>query len=539
MGSADGSKARGLDDVAARAALARLARRESTPWLHAEIARRLIERLAPLRAEPTRIVEWWAGPGDGDALLRERYPRAERIAVEPEGAWTERRRATEHRPWWSIGGRAPATVWPDSADDVAIGRAQLVWANMVLPFVVDPPALMARWHTVLEVEGVVAFSCLGPDTLREMRALYASLGWPTPTPTFIDMHDLGDMLVGAGFADPVLDQETLTLRWKNAEALLAELRQLGGNTSPARFAGLRTAALAPTPARRTGRARRQRRQHRSQRRGRLRPRLQAITARRRRRPGGRLARRDARHGATAAFFALKPYAKILGFVGADSAFDGLRSPLAVAFNAAQPPIPGDDSQMSALSVQAFGGLPPSPASLRFGRADLGDGSVQWLLRRNCSMTPTQLLAFYLSLSAWSLAIAGAFWWRGATLVLPFAGVEILAVGAALWVYARHAADRERLTLEPGRLTVECTIGLRTDQAAFAPGWLRIEPEHGDRSLIELTGQGQRIAVGRFVRPEQRRALADELRAALGRCGAVRRHPDGAVSAATANPPTTN
>ena len=94
---------------------------------------------------------------------------------------------------------------------------------MVLPFVVDPPALMARWHAVLDVEGVAAFSCLGPDTLRELRALYASLGWPAPTPTFIDMHDLGDMLVGAGFADPVLDQETLTLRWKSAEALLAEL----------------------------------------------------------------------------------------------------------------------------------------------------------------------------------------------------------------------------------------------------------------------------------------------------------------------------
>ncbi len=194
--------------------------------------------------------------------------------------------------------------------------------------------------------------------------------------------------------------------------------------------------------------------------------------------------------------------------------------------------------MSALSVQAFGGLAPPPASLRFGRADAADGSVQWLLRRNCSMTPTQLIAFYLSLSAWSLVIAGACWFRGATLVLPFAGIEILAVGAALYVYARHAADRERLTLEPGRLTVECTIGLRTDQAAFAPGWVRIEPEHGDRSLIELSGQGQRIAVGRFVRPEQRRALADELRTALGRCGALRRSPESFVAATTATPPTT-
>src|SRR3954453_16961502 len=104
--------------------------------------------------------------------------------------------------------------------------------------------------------------------------------------------------------------------------------------------------------------------------------------------------------------------------------------------------------MSALSFQGFRGS-ASASPLRFGAAGSGDSSVQWLLRRNCSMTPTQLVAFYLSLSAWSLAIAGAFWWRGATLVMPFAGVEILAVGAALLVYARHAGDRERVILSPG------------------------------------------------------------------------------------------
>ncbi len=113
---------------------------------------------------------------------------------------------------------------------------------MALHFVVDPPALFARWHALLEVEGVALFSCLGPGTLRELRELYADCGWPTPTPGYVDMHDLGDMLVEAGFADPVLDQETITLRWPSADALLAELRQLGGNTAPNRFAGLRTPA---------------------------------------------------------------------------------------------------------------------------------------------------------------------------------------------------------------------------------------------------------------------------------------------------------
>jgi len=117
---------------------------------------------------------------------------------------------------------------------------QLVWANMMLHAVVDPPALFERWQQALAVDGFVMFSCLGPGTLRELRVLYQRLGWPAPTPHFVDMHDLGDMLVRAGFADPVMDQETLTLRWDSAPAMVRELRSLGGNAAPDRAAGLRT-----------------------------------------------------------------------------------------------------------------------------------------------------------------------------------------------------------------------------------------------------------------------------------------------------------
>ena len=144
--------------------------------------------------------------------------------------------------------------------------------------------------------------------------------------------------------------------------------------------------------------------------------------------------------------------------------------------------------------------------------------MQWLLRRNGSIAPPQLFGFYLSLCFLSLVIALFFWQRGAPLVLPFAGVELLAVGAAFLAYARHAADRESLVLRPGRLSVECHLGHRIEKAEFAPIWARVEPRHDDGSLIEISGEGRRIAVGRFVRPELRPALADELRAALRRCG---------------------
>jgi len=173
--------------------------------------------------------------------------------------------------------------------------------------------------------------------------------------------------------------------------------------------------------------------------------------------------------------------------------------------------------MSAFISTAPIGYRPSSAALRFGRqTDVGGGSVLWLLKRNCSIAPSQLLAFYASFCGLSLAIAALFWLEGAVLVLPFAGIELLAVGAALLAYARHATDRETIRLQPGRLLVQRANGARLEEVEFAPAWVRVEPRSGDRSLIELSGQGRRITVGRYVRPELRRQLADELRWALRR-----------------------
>lgn len=147
-------------------------------------------------------------------------------------------------------------------------------------------------------------------------------------------------------------------------------------------------------------------------------------------------------------------------------------------------------------------------------------SVEWTLKRNCSLRPSQLLAVYASLCVISLGIATYFWLHGATLVMPFAWAELLMVGGALLVYARHAADRESITLQAGRLTVEHLNGGRVERAEFAPDWVRVEPRDDDRSLIELSGQGRMIAVGRYVRPELRQALAEEFRIVLRQGPAV-------------------
>jgi len=240
MPESPSTSARRLDAAALRAQLRRLARQPSPPWLHQEVARRMAQRLELIKLQPERIVDWWAFLGASGDLLTKAYPAARRTIVEPNELLRERSRQSGRAAWWSLQrwrGDTPQVLVEDAEPP---GGAQLLWANMMLHAVQDPPALMERWQRALAADGFVMFSCFGPDTVRELRDLYRRLGWPAPTIAFVDMHDLGDMLVHAGFADPVMDQETLTLSWPTAAALLAELRTLGGNLAPDRFIGLRT-----------------------------------------------------------------------------------------------------------------------------------------------------------------------------------------------------------------------------------------------------------------------------------------------------------
>lgn len=141
-------------------------------------------------------------------------------------------------------------------------------------------------------------------------------------------------------------------------------------------------------------------------------------------------------------------------------------------------------------------------------------SVQWTLKRNCSVSPRQLGAFFASLSAVSLVIAVFCWLHGATLVLPFTGLELLALGTAFLAYARHATDGECIRLQGRELIVELETGGRLEKAQFQCDWVHVEPQADDHSLIELSGRGRKVRVGRFLRPELRPLLAQEIRRAL-------------------------
>lgn len=141
-------------------------------------------------------------------------------------------------------------------------------------------------------------------------------------------------------------------------------------------------------------------------------------------------------------------------------------------------------------------------------------NIHWFLRRNRSVTPAQLGWLYASLCALSIGIGTFFWFQGVALILAFAWLMLAAVGAGFLAYARHATDGETISLRGRRLVVELENAGHLERAEFDRERVRVEPSMADRSLIQLSGQGRRVNVGRYLRPELRPALAQEIRRAL-------------------------
>jgi len=213
----------------------------SARFLYDEIARRMVDRLRLIRIQPERVLDAGCGAGDGFSRLRALYPNATYTGLDhcpPALALAQRR----HKANWLYrltGKHGPAFVCADLAQTALPAQSQdLVWSNMALHWHPQPHAALAEWRRVLKVGGLAFFSCLGPGSLRELRQAIDDAGLHTATPAFVDMHDLGDALVQSGCADPVMDQETLTLTYRDVEKLLQDVRALGGNPALNRRASL-------------------------------------------------------------------------------------------------------------------------------------------------------------------------------------------------------------------------------------------------------------------------------------------------------------
>lgn len=187
------------------------------------------ERLDYVTLKPGRILDLGCSRGASFSALATRYPAAELIGldVSPAMLAAGRPQRAGWQRWLGIGkGADPLRLAADATRlPLASRSTALVWSNLLLHWLDDPIPALAEAHRVLEVGGLLMFSTLGPDTLKELRSAFSD-GY-AHTQRFADMHDLGDMLVGCGFADPVMDMEVLTLTYDNLDALFAELRAAG------------------------------------------------------------------------------------------------------------------------------------------------------------------------------------------------------------------------------------------------------------------------------------------------------------------------
>jgi malonyl-CoA O-methyltransferase len=224
-------------------------------FLRREIAGRMHERLELVKIAPQRVLDVGCGEGADLSALQGHFPDAQVLGLDASPAMLaaarERQTAalssmnrllTKWLPARMSGGLAasPALLCGDFAQlPFGVNATDLIWSNLALHWHPQPDRVFAEWRRVLRVDGLLMFSCFGPDTFKELRAAFAGagVGGASALP-FVDMHDFGDMLVDAGFSTPVMDMETITVTYESIHKLMADVRAHGGNPLTTRRRGL-------------------------------------------------------------------------------------------------------------------------------------------------------------------------------------------------------------------------------------------------------------------------------------------------------------
>jgi malonyl-CoA O-methyltransferase len=216
-----------IDLAAVRRSFDRAARSyDEAAALQAEVRDRLLERLDYVALEPGVILDVGCGTGHSSRALKDRFPGARVIALDiAEGMLAEAGRRQSWR-------RRFARVCGDAARlPLAGGSVDLVFSNLTLQWCPDPDAAFAEFRRVLRPRGLLNFTTFGPSTLVELREAWAQADGHTHVSRFADMHELGDGLVRAGLAEPVMDVERLTLAYANVLGLMRDLKAIGARNA--------------------------------------------------------------------------------------------------------------------------------------------------------------------------------------------------------------------------------------------------------------------------------------------------------------------
>ena len=213
--------------------------------LHAEVRNTLLERLELMTIQPGVVLDAGAGTGHASRALKGRYPKALVIALDSSSRMLQLagRQQSWLRRFSRVRADAQALPLADHSVELIISNLLLHWCN--------PDVLLAEFRRILAPQGLMCFSSFGPDTLRELRRAWAQVDPAPHVHAFLDMHDVGDAVVRAGFASPVLDVERFTLSYGDLDRVTADLRDTGaryaavernkGLSSPRKFAAMKAA----------------------------------------------------------------------------------------------------------------------------------------------------------------------------------------------------------------------------------------------------------------------------------------------------------
>lgn len=211
--------------------------------LQREVRERLAERLGMMKLLPRRILDAGCATGQGVSLLRQVYPKAEVIALDIAQPMLHAARNKSRKSSWleriiqrlmSTASRLTHYVCADIERlPLKTSSADLIWSSLALQWVNEPELAFRELHRVIAPHGLLIFSTFGPDTLKELRQAFTLVDGGAHVSRFIDMHDIGDMLVHAGFQHPVMEMEMLTLTYADLGSLMRDLKGIGAHNAAA------------------------------------------------------------------------------------------------------------------------------------------------------------------------------------------------------------------------------------------------------------------------------------------------------------------
>lgn len=201
--------------------------------LQREISNRMLSRLEYIKYLPDVILDAGSGTGYGTQQLAKRYPTSQLIAVDI--AWAMLSHARPNTTWWQRLLPVQQHIYYVCADieqmPVKSNSVGMVWSNLALQWCNDLDRTFAEMNRILRTDGLLMFSTFGPDTLKELRQSFAQVDTYSHVNRFIDMHDIGDLLVHNGFATPVMDMEYITLTYTDVISVMHDLKAIGAHNA--------------------------------------------------------------------------------------------------------------------------------------------------------------------------------------------------------------------------------------------------------------------------------------------------------------------